>query len=491
MVQLPRDDKGTGRTRGFGYVEFENRDCLIEGLKMNGNILTDRQLKVSLPEEGGRDGERRDRGPGMTGDDDRTAGDWRKAPRPEQPLPSSHQQQYSSSARPDTSREMAGPWRSAGPPASDAARGPRDRNGYDNPPARSYEPAGGAFRESRSGYDSPYGEDRRPPGGAFSDRRTGGGFDTFVRGQPDATRRDAGFSDNSFRDSYRDAPRQPSRYDDYNRRPGFSDRYETDRGSDYDRPPRSSGYDRPPVRDPPARSEDYRRDHTDTGPAADEVPKTRPKLQLQPRSKPLDEIAAPAPVASKSIFGDAKPVDTARKELEVEEKLKSLDIKEPAGEIGRTRTISSGSGSGSTSNRSRKESDTDRRDDNKPRRDDNYSRDGDYGRRNDRPAADRGFDNRDRRPGFGSDQRRPPPDDRRRNERGFQERPALNLTRREHGRDERNAVPPPARPRAEDERRPERRPESNRERDNNNGVKYDAAKREAVSGSPDGVDHCI
>ena len=474
-MQLPRDDKGIGRPRGFGYVEFESRDYLIEALKMNGTVLIDRPLKVSLPEEGGRDGERRDRGSGMIGDEDRTAGDWRKGPRSEQPMPSS-QQQYSSAPRPDMSREMAGPWRTAG--QSDVARdarGLRDRNGYDNPPARSYEPAGGAFRESRSGHDSSFGDDRRPPGSAFSDRRTGGGFDNFTRGAPDERRRDG--PDNSFRDrdSYRDAPRQSSRFDDYNRRPAYSDRYESDRGSDYDRPPRSGGYDRP-ARDTPDRSEEYRRENT--APASDEAPKTRPKLQLQPRSKPLEEIAAPAPVASKSIFGDAKPVDTARKDLEVEEKLKSLDIKEPAGETGRTRTISSGSGSGSTSNRSRKESEHDQRDDNKPRRNDNFSRDGDYGRRNDRPAPDRGFDNRDRRPGFGSEQRRPVPDDRRRNDRGFQERPVLNLTRRS---DDRREDRGPVRPRPEEERRSERRPESNRERDNNNGVKYDAAKRDAVS----------
>lgn len=441
---------------------------------MHGNCLNDRSLKVSLPEEGGKDGmDRRDRGPGYMGDDDRTMGDWRKAPRSEQPMPSSHSQQYSSAARPDMSEEMAGPWRSAARPADSAPR-----NGYDRPPNRAYEPAGGAFRDSRSGYDSPYGDDRRPAGGAFSDRRPGAGFENFSRGPPrDDTRRADGY-DNSGRDSYRDAPRQSSRYDDYSRRPAYSDRHDDrfDRTSDYDRPARTAAYDRP-IHDPPARSDDYGRENL--APQQEEALKTRPKLQLKPRSKPLDEIAAPAPVASKSIFGDAKPVDTTRKELEVEQKLKSLELKEPPVEsVGRARTTSSGSGSGSTSNRSRKESESDRRDDDRPRRTENFApREADYGRRADRPAPDRGYDNRDRRPAYGSDQRRPMNDDRRRNDRPIQERPALNLTRRDDRRDDRG----PVRPRAEEDRRPERRPQSNSERDNNNGVKYDAAKREAVS----------
>ncbi|KAK4539076.1 hypothetical protein RGQ29_031988 [Quercus rubra] len=500
-VQLPRDDKGTGRTRGFGYVEFETRECLIEALKMHGTQLNERTLKVSLPEEGQRDQDRgRDRGSGAIGDDDRTAGDWRKAPRPEQQMSASHQpqyqqqqSQYSSAPRPDTSREMAGPWRSAAASVpSEMSR--TQRNGYDNPPLRNYEPAGGAFRESRPGYDSSYSDDRRPPGGAFSDRRTGGsGYDNFSRGGYDDRRRDGGGYDNSYsRDNYRDAPRQASRYDDYNRRPAYSDnRYESDRGNDFERPQRSAGaYDRPPVRSDPVRSEDQREPAAATSAPVDEAPKTRPKLQLKPRSKPLEEIAAPAPVASRNIFGDAKPVDTARKEMEVEEKLKSLDVKEPATEPGRARTISSGSGSGSTSNRLRKESETDRRDENRPRRNDNFrdTRDADFGRRNDRPAPDRNFgENRDRRPGFGNDQRRPLHDERRRDDRGFQDRhsdrPVLR-DRRDDRRDDRG----PIRPRPDDDRRPDRRPELNRERDNNNGDytvrnKYDALNDEDFDAS--------
>ena len=49
-------------------------------------------------------------------------------------------------------------------------------------------------------------------------------------------------------------------------------------------------------------------------PAAE--PRSRPRLILQPRSKP-EEPAAP----QASIFGGAKPVDTAAREKEIEERL--------------------------------------------------------------------------------------------------------------------------------------------------------------------------
>ena len=60
--------------------------------------------------------------------------------------------------------------------------------------------------------------------------------------------------------------------------------------------------------------------------------RTRPKLQLQPRTKPIDPIvvkeeqqsAAPpaaAPASSTNIFGAAKPVDTTAREREIEERL--------------------------------------------------------------------------------------------------------------------------------------------------------------------------
>ena len=65
-----------------------------------------------------------------------------------------------------------------------------------------------------------------------------------------------------------------------------------------------------------------------------ETPKERPRLQLQPRSKPVEntpssegeEKPRPAPAPSSSIFGSAKPVDTAQREREIEERLMQQKI---------------------------------------------------------------------------------------------------------------------------------------------------------------------
>ncbi|KAM6233355.1 eukaryotic translation initiation factor 4B isoform 1-T1 [Porphyrio hochstetteri] len=97
------------------------------------------------------------------------------------------------------------------------------------------------------------------------------------------------------------------RDDDYR---GGSDRYE-DR---YER--RDDRMDRWNSRDDYGR-DDFRRE--------DRGPTQRPKLNLKPRSAPKEEetSVAPAPQSSRaaSIFGGAKPVDTAAREREVEERL--------------------------------------------------------------------------------------------------------------------------------------------------------------------------
>jgi len=62
------------------------------------------------------------------------------------------------------------------------------------------------------------------------------------------------------------------------------------------------------------------------------APRERPRLQLAKRTVPAEEAAESVeekPQASSAIFGGAKPVDTARKEREIEEKLKSVAPKEP------------------------------------------------------------------------------------------------------------------------------------------------------------------
>ncbi|XP_064899507.1 eukaryotic translation initiation factor 4B isoform X2 [Columba livia] len=158
--------------------------------------------------------------------------------------------------------------------------------------------------------------------------------------------------DDSFGDRYRD--RYDDRYRDGPRRDmdrgfGGRDRYD-DRSRDYDR-----GYDsrigsgRRAFGSGYRRDDDYRGcgdryddrydrrdDRMDRWNSRDDYgrddfrredrgPTQRPKLNLKPRSAPKEEEAAVAPAAQSSraasIFGGAKPVDTAAREREVEERL--------------------------------------------------------------------------------------------------------------------------------------------------------------------------
>ncbi len=52
------------------------------------------------------------------------------------------------------------------------------------------------------------------------------------------------------------------------------------------------------------------------------APRERPKLQLSKRTVAEEEQKEAAAAAQSSIFGGAKPVDTTRREKEIEEKLK-------------------------------------------------------------------------------------------------------------------------------------------------------------------------
>ena len=41
-------DKSTGHFKGFGYVEFESAEGLIEALKMNEKIVRGRPIKIDV-----------------------------------------------------------------------------------------------------------------------------------------------------------------------------------------------------------------------------------------------------------------------------------------------------------------------------------------------------------------------------------------------------------------------------------------------------------
>ncbi|XP_029102293.1 eukaryotic translation initiation factor 4Ba [Scleropages formosus] len=144
-------------------------------------------------------------------------------------------------------------------------------------------------------------------------------------------------------DRYRDGPRRDDRYD--GGRDRYRDRYDDRDRRDFDRGFDSRSGGRRPFgsgfrRDYDDRRDDYRGsgdrygdrygDRDDRYERRDDRreergPPQRPKLNLKPRSVPKEEDQGGAPSTqtgrAASIFGGAKPVDTASKEREVEERL--------------------------------------------------------------------------------------------------------------------------------------------------------------------------
>ncbi|XP_041701348.1 eukaryotic translation initiation factor 4B [Coregonus clupeaformis] len=264
-VRLPREPSNPERLKGFGYAEFDDVESLLSALSLNEENLGNRRILVDIADQSndkGRDNHSmggRDRDHGGDFGPDRTDSDWR-APRP------------------------SGGQSDDGPPQKDDAFGERSRDRYESDRSRGdnrYEGDnryGGGQDRYRDRYDD---RDRRDDRGG---QGRGGGRRAFCTGY----RRDEGGPDSYRQDSYR--------RDDYR---GSGDRY-GDRGGDrYERREESCG-DRGAVE--------------------------RPKLILKPRSVPKEVEQSSAPSApsgrAASIFGGAKPVDTAAKEREVEERLK-------------------------------------------------------------------------------------------------------------------------------------------------------------------------
>lgn len=228
-VRLPREDGG--RSRGYGYVEFETRDHLIEAISMPDPTINNRHIRIDVSTENDR--RRQDRQGGRYGES-LSAGESN--------------------------------WRRGGPSNDDY----NDRRGGDR-----------EFR-GNSRYSS-----QTPARDTNTDWRT---------------------ADRPSRDD--DGPSRGGRGGDDRDGGGFRERY----GG------RRSNYEDRMAREPSPPS------------------KERPRLQLQPRTLPVEPIVVPAqeeekarerspspprpkPVPAANIFGAAKPVDTAAREREIEERL--------------------------------------------------------------------------------------------------------------------------------------------------------------------------
>ncbi|XP_007434667.1 eukaryotic translation initiation factor 4B, partial [Python bivittatus] len=256
-VRLPREPNNPERLKGFGYAEFEDLDSLLRALSFNEECLGNRRIRVDVADQA-QDKDRDDRSFGRDRDRNRD------------------------------SERFETDWRAR--PATD--------NFDDYPPRRGEDSFGDRYRD-RDRYDSDryrdgprremdrYGgrdryDDRRDYDRGGYDSRSGSGRRAFGSGY----RRD---------DDYRGGG---DRFEDrYDRRDDRMDRWSSSR-DDYYR-------------------DDNRRD--------ERGPTQRPKLNLKPRSTPKDEDTSVAPATQSSraasIFGGAKPVDTAAREREVEERL--------------------------------------------------------------------------------------------------------------------------------------------------------------------------
>lgn len=297
-VRLPKEGT-TNRPKGFGYAELGTRQDLEEALALTGETLKNRALKIDLA--GGKNQDDSRGGGGGYGrreyqqHDDRTSTNWRTAG-PEEG---------------EGSGEKDGPWpRRNEDSYNDHSSEDRDGGGYRDGGYR-----GGGYRDGGNrdgghrdgGYrDGGYRDGGYRDGGDRYSRNHGEGGDRDRRGYDRGGRRD-GPSDRSGppgygdRDRYGDRRRQDGGR--YERGPGHNDDHE-------DRRPR----------------DEERRRHSPER----EAPLERPKLNLKPRSKPKEEGDG-APVATSSIFGGAKPVDTATREKEIEERLlkEKEEVKSP------------------------------------------------------------------------------------------------------------------------------------------------------------------
>ncbi|XP_043225162.1 eukaryotic translation initiation factor 4B-like isoform X7 [Amphibalanus amphitrite] len=316
-VSLPCDD--SGRFRGFGYVEFGNRDDLIEALHMDDLEVAGRKLRIDLKTPSERDQQQQSRGYSSFGrDEDRDRaeddGDWRAGPRA---APARTNSDWRSGPpgggdRPDRSggdSDWRGGPRGGGGGGSDFGGGyGRDR---EREPTMASKP-GSKYEAVPSFNDYRGGGDRGGGGGGFDrrdDRYGDRGRDDRYGGSRFGSRDGPRYdSRDGPRYDSRDGPRDGPRYDSRDG-PRDGPRYDSRDGPRYDS--RDGPRDGPRYDDrPPAES--------------DRPPAERPKLNLKPRSVPSDDIGKPA--ASSSIFGGAKPVDTTAREREVEERLKATRI---------------------------------------------------------------------------------------------------------------------------------------------------------------------
>nr|CAI5838263.1 unnamed protein product [Callosobruchus analis] len=302
-LRIPKDDRGgeVPRSKGYGYVEFEDRESLMDALILRDTSLKSRRVRIEVATN--TDGDRR-RGMGMSRDREGGAfssGDWRSGARAE------------SSDERRSFRDDRGGGRDGGGGGAFTREGMRE----------------GGIGGERSGRDS-YRSNREDRGGGPQDDGPGA-WRTGDRPSFNRDRDRGGFSRDGDRDRDRGFTRDGDRDRGFNRdgdreeRRGFGGRRFEDRdrsegftrggGRDRDDRERNEGFSRG------GRDNRDDRDDKDGSDRDRNQPRGRPKLMLAPRTKPIEPAVAEPAAPAQSIFGSAKPVDTSQREREIEEKL--------------------------------------------------------------------------------------------------------------------------------------------------------------------------
>ncbi|XP_018320447.1 eukaryotic translation initiation factor 4B [Agrilus planipennis] len=275
-TRFPKEDRASDlpRLKGYGYIEFEDRDSLTSALSMPDCMLKNRRIRIEVATSLDNDKQRRGRNDMNRDRIERgdTGGDWRSGPR--------------GSDFSDFSRDREGGFN-------------RDRDG------------GGGFNRDREG-GAGFNRDREGGGGFSRDRDRDGGFNREREGGSWRESSDRPSNRGFNREGFGDRGRFGGDRDGGERRGGFSQR----RGDKDDR-------------DGLSRNKDEEKAE----------PRIRPKLMLAPRTKPIapsdtediqqkqqqtqniDSGAPPPAQTAASIFGAARPVDTAAREREIESKL--------------------------------------------------------------------------------------------------------------------------------------------------------------------------
>lgn len=256
-VSLPLDIE-SGKSRGFAFVEFEDRDSLAKATQLDGHTFLGRNLRVLVSEP-------RQQRPGfqrreMVPDDgiQRDFDNWeRRGPLP--PLNNNRPDNHFRERREPDTRNYDDGFRSSGRPA---------------------------FNDS---HDGGFRSNRPPPP---QDNRDYSNWEH--RGPlPPLEDNHQKFGNRGPRKNFHHEPHVREKTDEEKK----LDTIDNWRHADAPRAPMNSHFE-------PAK------------------PAGRKKLNLAPRSKPLDSNSQPA--RSSSVFGAAKPVDTAKKLMEIEEKQAKL-----------------------------------------------------------------------------------------------------------------------------------------------------------------------